>query len=452
MTRLLSVRISLLGIAALLALASCAPLPPPPPSSSAPPPAGTEPPTPPDVVPVPSGPFRIDGEPELDIGLAVDLERATITALPAVEVNVRAGQTLRTERNVGGAIAVELAGGSGKASWRAVDGSSVEVSAAPGETLWIEPTGTARIGWNEKTWRGKFKMFVNARGKLTLATRVPLETYMIGVVPGEIGALSETLLQAGRAQAIAARSYSLFYRGRRVAEGFDLYGTVEDQVYGPVESERELATRCVMTTRGELALYDGAPIRANYCSTCGGITADVWEGWPTPPIPYLVSHRDRRGATDYCASSPHYRWREEWPVEEFLTNVLTQAEAEGISHPEDMGELVDARVRSRSKSGRVWDLEVRTTTGAVRVPGYRLRWVLRRPGNARSILRSNLFKIDVRRDSGTRKALAVLVSGAGSGHGVGLCQTGALGMARDRATAEQILRHYYPGAEIRKLY
>ncbi|MBC8145818.1 MAG: SpoIID/LytB domain-containing protein, partial [bacterium] len=324
--------------------------------------------------------------------------------------------------------------------------------AAPGETLWIQPVGDARLGWNEKTWRGQFKVFVNARGKLTLATRVPLETYMIGVVPGEIGALSETLLQAGRAQAIAARSYSLFYRGRRAAEGFDLYGTVEDQVYGPVESERELATRCVTTTRGELALYDGAPIRANYCSTCGGITADVDEGWPTPPIPYLVSHRDRRGAQDYCAASPHYRWREEWPAADFVAGVVAQADAEGIPRPPEVGDLVDTRVLSRTNSGRVWELEVVTSRGVVKVPGYRLRWLLRRPGNVRSILRSNLIKIDVRRDPATRKALAVVVSGAGSGHGVGLCQTGALGMARDRATAEQILRHYYRGTEIRKLY
>src|SRR5207247_790188 len=145
-----------------------------------------------------------------------------------------------------------------------------------------------------------------------------LETYLLGVVPAEIGGLKEELVEAGRAQAIAARSYTLFYRGRRAAEGFDLYGTVEDQVYAPVESERPLATRCVESTRGELAISSGSPIRANYCSTCGGISADVWEGWPTAPLSYLTSHRDAGSTGDYCASSPHYRWLEEWPVAEFL--------------------------------------------------------------------------------------------------------------------------------------
>ena len=100
------------------------------------------------------------------------------------------------------------------------------------------------------------------------------------VQAGEIGALAEDLLEAGRAQAIAARSYTLFYLGRRADEGFDLYGTVEDQVYGPLESEKPLATRCVTSTRGQVSLSDGWPIRANYCGTCGGISAEVWEAWP----------------------------------------------------------------------------------------------------------------------------------------------------------------------------
>jgi SpoIID/LytB domain protein len=85
-------------------------------------------------------------------------------------------------------------------------------------------------------------------------------------------------------------------------------------VYVPVESERPLASRCVETTAGELLLYAGAPIRANYSSTCGGISADVWEAWPADSLPYLASHVDRDDAgaqADHCALSPHYRWRAE---------------------------------------------------------------------------------------------------------------------------------------------
>jgi stage II sporulation protein D len=78
--------------------------------------------------------------------------------------------------------------------------------------------------------------------------------------------------------------------------------------------------------------------------------------------------------------------------------------------------------------------------------------MLRRGGNPGAILRSNLFKIAVRRDPATRRALAVVASGSGSGHGVGLCQTGALGMARLGSRGEAILAHYYPGTTLKRLY
>jgi SpoIID/LytB domain protein len=77
--------------------------------------------------------------------------------------------------------------------------------------------------------------------------------------------------------------------------------------------------------------------------------------------------------------------------------------------------------------------------------------MLRRAGNPNAILRSTLFKADVRRDA-ARRVTAVIASGAGSGHGVGLCQTGALGMARGGARGEVILAHYYPGARLERLY
>ena len=116
-----------------------------------------------------------------------------------------------------------------------------------------------------------------------------------------------------------------------------------------------------------------------------------------------------------------------------------------------LGELVDVRVEARSSSGRVWRLLVRTTTGDVVVPAYAIRQVLRR-GTAGAILRSTLFKIDVRRDPASGRALEVVATGAGAGHGVGLCQTGALGMARGGAKADAILAHYYPGVSLERLY
>lgn len=314
-------------------------------------------------------------------------------------------------------------------------------------------SGELHAMWGGKTWRAsRLRVFLNPRGKLTLVVRLPLETYLLGVVPGEIGALSDQLLEAGRAQAIAARSYTLFYRERRAAEGFDLYATVEDQLYGPIESEKPAASRCVESTRGTIAISNGQAIRANYCSTCGGITAEVWEAWPAASLPYLVSHRDH-GSGDWCAASNSYRWREEWTAAEFASNVARFGPLQGVALPAGgVGEIQDVRVESRSRSGRVWKLGITTSTGAIEIPAYAIRWVLRRPGNPTAILRSNLFKVDVRRDPASRRTLAIVVSGAGAGHGVGLCQTGAIGMARAGKSANEILEHYYRGVEIKRFY
>lgn len=446
-------RRSTVAILLVVVLGACAPLPPPTPA----PVPGASPSAPPSTsrpTSSPAAPIE-RGEPAIAVGLAWDLDSLTLDPIAAARVDLGGAER---RLDPAGRLTVGLAGG--EALVRAQGGGDAwRLSLRRGDTLWIAGTegpadGPARsILWDRRSWRGTLKVFINPRGRLTLAVRLPLETYLLGVVPGEIGALSDELLEAGRAQAIAARSYTLFYRGRRAAEGFDLFGTVEDQLYGPVEAERPLATRVVRSTAGEVARADGLPIRANYYSTCGGITADVWEAWPTPPVSYLVSHVDRDRAADHCAGSPTYRWREEWTPAELMRNVATYGPAQGVVLPPGgLGDLVDVRVLQRSRSGRAWRLEIAGTRGTVVVPAYVIRQVLRRGGNPIAILRSNLFKIDVRRDPATGRALAVIASGAGFGHGVGLCQTGALGMARQGVTGEAILRHYYPGVSVDRAY
>jgi stage II sporulation protein D len=459
-------RASGLAVVACLALAalvtSCAQLPAPRPAQPPPVPTPeTRPAAPvaqaPEAAP---GPLERREEPFITVGLAWDLDSLTIVPLMPVDLIVGRGDVYgapTTCAGFGQAFTIRCEGeaadfdgglGSGACRTRIAAGDTLKVIDAS-HGPWSSP----RAVWNGRHWRGLLQVFVNSRGKLTLVDRLPLETYLLGVVPLEIGGLTKDLLEAGRAQAVAARSYTLFYRGRRASEGFDLYGTVEDQVYGPVESERPLATECVERTRGEVALHEGQPIRANYCSTCGGVSAEVWEAWPAAALPYLESRRDGSDGSDYCASSPLYRWRERWSEEEFLEDLERFGPAQKLRLPPGgLGDLLDVRVDARSRSGRVWRLTVRTTTGDVTIPSYAIRGALRRGGSPGSILRSNLFKIDVRRHPVTGRALEVVASGAGSGHGVGLCQTGALGMARAGATAEEILGHYYPHSVLERLY
>ena len=403
------------------------------------------------------GAAETGGEPTFEIGLAVDESELRIEFAGRQPLAWGEGDRAGSETTAG-PIVVRVSGAQAIVTPQDRARAVPLTVLAAGDTLWV---GGARLAqgesgalqWNGKHWRGRFKLFLNPRGKLTLVSRLPLERYLLGVVPGEIGALADSLLEAGRAQAIAARSYTLFYRGRRAAEGFDLYGTVEDQVYGGLESERPLASRCVESTRGRVAMSEGEPIRANYSSTCGGITAEAWEAWPTGGFRYLVSHPDGEAGSDFCAASPQYRWREEWSERELAANLARQAPAFGVPVPAaGVGEIVDVRVAARSRSGRVWRLQVQTTTGTIEIPSFSLRQVLRRGGNAAAILRSNLFKIGVRRDPDTRRALAIVATGGGSGHGVGLCQTGALAMARRGARSGEILSHYYVGVELKTLY
>ena len=113
-----------------------------------------------------------------------------------------------------------------------------------------------------------------------------------------------------------------------------------------------------------------------------------------------------------------------------------------------MGALVDLRAVGRDSSGRVQTLEVETPQAIWRVHGDRIRWVLSPVG--RTILRSILFEMDVERDDGN--IVRVTVRGGGNGHGVGMCQMGAIEMARRGYDYQRILQHYYPYTSLSAMY
>lgn len=122
---------------------------------------------------------------------------------------------------------------------------------------------------NGKAYRGKIEVFVNSRGSLTVVNVVPMEDYLLGVVPNELGLPS---MEAQKAQAVAARTYAWANAGRFGSQGFDVLPTVYSQVYLGVSSENANGTRAVRETAGIVATYNGVPINAKYTSTCGGRT------------------------------------------------------------------------------------------------------------------------------------------------------------------------------------
>lgn len=124
---------------------------------------------------------------------------------------------------------------------------------------------------NGKAYRGKIELFVNARGSLTVVNVVPLEDYLLGVVPSELG-LPE--IEAQKAQAVAARTYAIANVGTYGKQGFDMVPTIYSQVYKGVSIETRMGTMAVQQTRGMVATYQGQPIMAYFTSTCGGRTED----------------------------------------------------------------------------------------------------------------------------------------------------------------------------------
>ena len=124
---------------------------------------------------------------------------------------------------------------------------------------------------NGKEYRGKIEVFVNARGSLTVVNVVPLEDYLLGVVPAELGLPQ---LEAQKAQAVAARTYAIANIGGYGKQGFDMVPTIWSQVYKGVSIETKMGTQAVQATRGMVATYQGKPIMAYFTSTCGGRTED----------------------------------------------------------------------------------------------------------------------------------------------------------------------------------
>lgn len=122
---------------------------------------------------------------------------------------------------------------------------------------------------NGKSYRGKIEVFVNSRGSLTVVNVVPLEDYLLGVVPNELGLPS---IEAQKAQAVAARTYAVANIGQFGTQGFDLLPTIRSQVYQGFSSESRMGTQAVQETRGIVGTYRGKPINALYTSTCGGRT------------------------------------------------------------------------------------------------------------------------------------------------------------------------------------
>lgn len=322
-------------------------------------------------------------------------------------------------------------------------GSAGKRSLGAGATF-HSPEGSFCYG--PKCFRGDIRFERMANG-IAVINLLPLEDYLLGVVPGEIGRrLDPRFMEAIKAQAIVARTYALRSLNQYSGKPWDVRDDVRDQVYDGLKGEDTLCSIGVRSTSGRILVdSQGKAIDAFYHSTSGGHTADIQDVWPNKSVQSYL-----RGVADTASDGRAWggaalvaQWVEHWPVERLHESVRNDL-SEAIGRKVDPGEVKSLRLEGRDPSGRARKLVVEAENGSYEVGGDRIRWALRRPAKGRPILRSSRFEL-VAVDG------EYVAEGTGYGHGVGMSQNGAMGRAFAGQSCNQILSAYYPGTVLRTL-
>ncbi len=300
--------------------------------------------------------------------------------------------------------------------------SQLIITPPQGSTLEIKLGGDL-----QRKFKGKVQIR-SSYGSLIFTEELELDDYVRGVLEAELppGFPDE----AQKAQAIAIRSYALANADRHLREGYNFCDLTHCQVYGGKNLPYRSMDDAVRATQRLIMRYEGKPIQALFHSTCGGHTSANQKVFGGKPLPYLQGVDDEK----FCERSPHYRWDSSVSLK-ILEEVLKK---EKETNPR--GEIRNIRIAEQEPDlGRVFKIALEgkrnftlPTVDFISVVGRYLGW---------SKLKSNWFAVEVNEGEASFK-------GRGLGHGVGLCQWGARGMAEAGKKFPEILKHYYPGAEL----
>ncbi len=380
------------------------------------------------------------------IALAGKARQAPVSATGRWRIDEQGGRT-------------RLVTGQGAERWRVEQqGGLLRVAGDSGDvTPWREGPFVARaveggavLRYDNRRYRGEL-WFTPTDSGILVVNRLLVEDYLRGVVPIELGTRQPGDRAALEAQAIAARSYAYIRVPSDAAveprSGWHMVATVQNQVYAGLDVEAPIVNEAIDRTAGLVIRYNGLLVDAPYFSSCGGRTAAPKESWrDVREEPYLpsVDDTDPRTGRPYCDIAPRNHWTEEFDEAQLSESVRRALVAAGARDPRP-GVMTAMRVEGRTTSGRATALVLRTDRGDVTVRNNEIRNVLRNSRGA--ILPSTYFSIE--RESRVRGHLSgVTLRGHGNGHGVGMCQWGAIGRSRAGLDARTILRHYYPGTVV----
>ncbi|HEY3803604.1 MAG TPA: SpoIID/LytB domain-containing protein [Kofleriaceae bacterium] len=328
------------------------------------------------------------------------------------------------------------------------------------DTLTVDdvPTNTGgsqlETGHEARRYWGSVYVTLDHDGSLVAANAVSEDKLLAGLVPAEM--YPEAPPAALEAQAIAARTELLQKIGRRnLADPFLLCSTQQCQVYAGAGKEDPRTTRAIEATRGIVLLRDGGGmVDVRYSASCGGHTEDndaIWGGEPDPSLrgeaddpksqmtkvtdvdAFLDESPDSAwcGRVKSATARGKFRWTERVSATDLSARVATE-------YPE-IGRVQSLTARQRGSSGRIELLAITGDKGTALVTGdLHIRRLL-------GGLKSTLFEV-------TRDGDTFVFRGAGFGHGVGMCQLGAIGMAEAGRSDDNILAHYFRGTHLHKLY
>lgn len=288
-------------------------------------------------------------------------------------------------------------------------------------SILVEPMEDRDLILNQSRFRGVLTISRDKAGTLYAVNTLEIEKYLYGVLHHEVAAWWP--MEALKAQAIAARTYALNQLLVSKRAEYDLKSSTSSQVYGGSTTERYRARRAIDLTRGKVLTYESKVFPAYFHATCAGLTASASELWN-------INLKPIGGGVEcqYCKISPHHSWEAKVP--------LSEIEEKLKQYNRPIGRVLKIEIITQTPSKRVGSLRITGTSGEAIVAAKDFRvWV---GGNK---MRSTLFTLEIHDDF-------ILFHGKGWGHGVGLCQWGTLGQALLGRTYEEILRFYYPGAEI----
>jgi len=287
----------------------------------------------------------------------------------------------------------------------------------PSVRIWIEsPSGVLQHDGRE--YRSPLELRLE-ENRLLLIAHMTLEHYLPGTLAGEMPI--SWPLEALKAQAVVSRTYAWSLIQRSLRRPYDITPDVRDQVFLGIGYDDPRALMAVKLTRGIVLSKDGEPIEAFFHSTCGGHTELASHVWPS------ASQQWPTVACTHCRISPAARW---------TLNLTPEELAKALKEAGFRGEKVDRlEVLRRSPSGRALTLEVVGGDQRIEIEGNNFRRLI---GYDR--LKSTRFvhRID---------EAEVHFEGEGYGHGVGMCQWGARGLALQSTSAEEILSYYYSGTK-----